>query len=80
MVVGGHSSGISSNPIITQTKASPFFSLNSNAQRCLTHIKCSSAVTEVHKQNTETSKSINTFRQNIRGLRSKSDELLHPMK
>jgi hypothetical protein len=39
-------------------------------------LKCP-AVLEVHKQNAESSNSINTFHQNIRGLRSKSDELIH---
>jgi hypothetical protein len=32
---------------------------------------------EIHRQNAETLNSINIFNQNIRGLRSKSDELLH---
>jgi hypothetical protein len=32
---------------------------------------------EVHKQNAESSNSINIFHQNIRGLRSKGDELIY---
>jgi hypothetical protein len=70
-VVGSHASGKSSVPVITYARASIFFSLNSKAQRCLTYVKCSSAVLEVHKQNVELSNSINIFHQNIRGLRSK---------
>jgi hypothetical protein len=44
---------------------------------CLSYIKCSSAVLEVHKQNIDSSNSVNIFHQNIRGFRSKSDELIH---
>jgi hypothetical protein len=53
------------------------FSLHSNAQIYLTQIKSSPTVLEVHKQNAESSYSINVFHQNIRGLRSKSNELIH---
>jgi hypothetical protein len=52
-VVGGRTSGISSIPVITHARASPFFSLNSKPQMCLTHIKCSPEVLEVQKQNAE---------------------------
>jgi hypothetical protein len=48
--------------------------LSSKTQRCLTCIKCSSVVLEVHKKNAGSSNSINIFHQNIRGLRSKNDE------
>jgi hypothetical protein len=51
------------------------FNLNSKAQRCLTYIKCSPAVLEVHEQNAVSSNSINIFHQNIRRLRSKRLEL-----
>jgi hypothetical protein len=54
-VVGGHVSGISSIPVI-----------NSKSQRCLTYIKRSPAVLEVHKRNEESSNSINIFHRNIR--------------
>jgi hypothetical protein len=60
-VVSGYASSISSIPVITHARASPFFSLNSKAQRCLTYIKCSPAFLEVHKQNAESSNSINIF-------------------
>jgi hypothetical protein len=43
-------------------------------------MKRSPAVLEVHKQNTESSNPINIFHQNIRGLRCKSDELIHSFK
>jgi hypothetical protein len=59
-VVGDHASGISTIPVVTHAKAS-FFQLNSKAQRCLTCIKYSPAVLEVHKQNEESSNSINIF-------------------
>jgi hypothetical protein len=53
------------------------FSLNSKAHRYLTYTECGSAVSAAHKQNTEPSNLITIFHQNIRGLRNKSDELIH---
>jgi hypothetical protein len=76
-VVGGHASGINSIPVITDTRASRSYSLSSQAQRCLTYIKCNLAVLEVHKQNAKSSNSINIFHQNVRRFTSKSDELIH---
>jgi hypothetical protein len=57
-----------------------FFSLNSKEHGYLTYIKCVFAVSEAHKQNTEPSNLITIFHQNIRGLRNKSDELMHSFK
>jgi hypothetical protein len=47
------------------------------AHRYLTYIKCVSAASEAHKQNTEPSNLITTFHQYIRGLRNKNDEVIH---
>jgi exonuclease III len=48
-----------------------FFSLKSKAQRCLTCIECNS---KFYSKNVN---SLNTVHQNIRGLRNKTDELIH---
>jgi hypothetical protein len=47
---------------------------------CLTYIKCNPAVFEIHGQNTVALISVNIFHQNIKGLRSKRDELPHSFK
>jgi hypothetical protein len=49
-VIGRHVSSISSIPVITH-KSLRFFSVNLKKHRCLTYIKCGSAVSEAHKQN-----------------------------
>jgi hypothetical protein len=54
-----------------------FFSLIFIAHRCLTYIKCGSTVFEAHKHKSEFSYSVTIFHQTIRGLRNKSEELLH---
>jgi hypothetical protein len=46
-------------------------------QKKNTREKSSPTILEVHKQNAESSNSVNIFHQNIRGLRSKSDEIIH---
>jgi hypothetical protein len=54
-----------------------FFSLKSEAQRCLTYIDCNYLGSKVHSKNIKSLNSLNIFHQNIRGLRNKSDELIH---
>jgi hypothetical protein len=74
--VDGQVSSTSSIPLITCATASPLFSLNSKAHGYLTYIKCVTAVSEAHKQNTETSNLITIFHQNVRDLRNKTEELI----
>jgi hypothetical protein len=64
-------------PFINHARATSFLCLNSKAQKCLTYIKCSPAVFEIHKQNIESSISIIIFYQNILRIERQSDELIH---
>jgi hypothetical protein len=68
---------INNIPVITYARASPFFSLNLKAHWCLTSIHYCPQESDIHKQNSEISNLKAIFHQNIRGLRNKSDELLH---
>jgi hypothetical protein len=43
----------------------------------LTYIKCGSTASEAHKHKAESSYSVTAFHQNVRGLRNKSEKLLH---
>jgi hypothetical protein len=54
-----------------------FFSLKSKAQRCLTYTDCNYLGSKVHSKNVNPLNSLYIFHQNIRGLRNKSDELIH---
>jgi hypothetical protein len=69
-------SGSSSIPLITHAEASPLFflSLTAEAQRC---IGCNSLDFADRDKNVDLSNSLYIFLQNIRGLRSKSVELIH---
>jgi hypothetical protein len=70
-------SRVSSIPVIIHARALPFFSLKSKAQRCLTYIDCNYLGSTVHSKNVNSLNSLNIFHQNIRGLRNKSDKLIH---
>jgi len=69
-------SGSSSIPVITYTEASPpfVFGLIAEAQR---YIGCNSLDFADRDKNMDLSNSLYIFHQNIRGLRSKSVELIH---
>jgi hypothetical protein len=52
------------------------FNLNSKAHRCITHIKSSAPLLEVHRQHAESPNYINVFHQYVTGFRSKSADLI----
>jgi hypothetical protein len=47
------------------------------AQRCLTCIDCNYLGSKVHSKNVNSLNSLCIFQEKIRGLRNKSDELIH---
>ena len=73
---GGHASGVSSIPVIIHARASPFFRTKTKSQRHLRHIDANYWNFINHDKNLDLSNSLNFFHQNIRGLRSKSEELI----
>ena len=73
-------SGTSSIPVIPVQKApSPLFSLKAKAQRCLKCADCSYQEFINQDRIVDSSNSLQTFHQDIMGLRSKTDELIQSL-
>jgi hypothetical protein len=69
----------SSIPVIASTKDSPFFSLKVKAQRCLKYVDCNYLEFRNQDGNVDSSNSMQIFYHDIRGQRSKTDELINSM-
>jgi hypothetical protein len=68
--------GTSSIPVITSATASPFFSLKAKAKRCLKYIDCNYMQFRNQDRTADSFNSLEIIHQNIRGLRSNTDELI----
>jgi hypothetical protein len=76
---GGHVSGVSSTSVITHARVSHFFKLNTKTEKHLKNIDSNYLNFINHDKNVELSNSLYIFHQNVRGLRSKSEELIHSL-
>jgi hypothetical protein len=74
---GDYVSGISSIPVITHARASPFFSLKEKVQRFLKLTDCNFLGFREQGRTVDSSTYLHIFHQNIRGLRSKIYELVN---
>ena len=72
-------SGTNSIPLTTSAKSLPFFSLKTKAQGCLKCTDCRYQEFRNQDRIIDSSNTLQIFHQDIRGLRSKTDELIRSL-